>query len=73
MWLLQRVPYSYVNVYSLPNCFNTLGSSSLLYVVFYGLSYTGNTDMNNNWDIYLIIYIFLFQNNTNDSNKQSKI
>jgi hypothetical protein len=73
MWLLQRVPFSYVNVYSLPNCFNTLGSPSLLYAVFYGLAYNSNTVMNNNGHIYLILYTFLFQNNTNDSNKQSKI
>jgi len=56
MWLLQRALFSYVNVYSLPNCFNTLGSSSLLYAVFYGLAYTSNTVMSNNGDIYLILY-----------------
>jgi hypothetical protein len=71
MWLLQRVPFSYVSIYSLPNCFNTLSSSTLLYVVFYGLAYTSNTVMINNGDIYLILYTFVFQNYTKNYTKKN--
>ena len=50
MWLVQRVPFSYVNVYSLPNCFNPLGTFSLLYVLFYGVVYNSNNVISNNGD-----------------------